>query len=248
MTGILILTYSCGSSRHTPTAVPSETAAASSELSQDETASAAVPTESPLPVPSSVPAEDENRKIITTQLSIEMTVQETGYYCVPACVKMIFRLHGIEMSQDALAEELHTDPVTGTEYIDTARVLNRYLFNKTDADVTEAGYHVQTFPQGDHASSNQEQFEKQVRRDIKTDDPVQAAVDRHVLYPSLSSENHMILITGYASNADTGQIAYYYFIDPSYVIQDSRYGGLKTASADEMIRAIEDNVEPAYIW
>jgi hypothetical protein len=58
----------------------------------------------------------------------------------------------------------------------------------------------------------------------------------------------MILITGYASNADTGQIAYYYFIDPSYVIQDSRYGGLKTASADEMIRAIEDNVEPAYIW
>ena len=87
-----------------------------------------------------------------------------------------------------------------------------------------------------------------MRLDISTNDPIFVAIDLNALYPHLSSANHMIVVTGYALYAGTDNIAYYYYIDPSYTVQDENYGGLKTVTSENLINAIVVNEEPAYIW
>ena len=67
--------------------------------------------------------DDEHKQ---NKLPIVQSMQETSYYCVPACIQMALRYHAIESTQQHLAQQLHTDPVTGTEYVDMARVLNSY--------------------------------------------------------------------------------------------------------------------------
>lgn len=58
----------------------------------------------------------------------------------------------------------------------------------------------------------------------------------------------MIVVTGYALEKGSDEIAFYYYIDPSYVVQDSIYGGLKKVTKEELINAIVINEEPAYIY
>lgn len=181
------------------------------------------------------------------QLMLSQSVQENNYYCVPACLQMVLKYKNINRSQSELAAELNTKEITGTEYIDLTRVVNKYLFNNENVGYNEPGYHIQTLTRYDNNPQIANVFERRVRSDISTDDPVFVAVDVKALYPHLNSGNHMIVVTGYALYEGTDNIAYYY-IDPSYVVQDSVYGGLKTATKEELINAIIVNDEPAYIY
>lgn len=182
------------------------------------------------------------------QLQVVQSVQENNYFCVPACLQMVLRYKGIEKSQIELSEEMNTKPVTGTEYVDLARVANKYLFNNETVGPNDIGYHIQTLNRNDTNPEISSTFEKRVRLDISSNDPVFVAIDVNALYPNLSSGNHMIVIIGYALYSGTDNIAYYYYIDPSYVVQDETYGGLKTVTKEKLINAIVVNEEPAYIW
>lgn len=182
------------------------------------------------------------------QLTLVQSVQENNYFCVPACLQMVLRYKGIEKTQTELSKEMKTDPVTGTEYIDLARVANKYLFHNESIGPNDAGYHIQTLNRYDTDSNISLTFEKRVRLDISTNDPVFVAIDVHTLYPQLPSGNHMIIITGYATYSDSENIAYYYYIDPYYMVQDNTYGGLKTVTKEQLMKAIVVNEEPAYIW
>ena len=74
--------------------------------------------------------EDTNLATDTIQqekLAIIQSVQENNYYCVPACIQMTLRYHAVNLSQSELAQQLHTDPVTGTEYADMAVVLEHLI-------------------------------------------------------------------------------------------------------------------------
>lgn len=182
------------------------------------------------------------------ELKVPQSVQETSYYCGCAALQMVLRYHGIEKSQTELAKEMHTDPVTGTEYDDLARVANKYLFDTESASPQGSGYRVQRIAINDRNPLIEEVFEERVKQDIASQDPIFVAVDVKALYPQLHHGNHLIVIYGYECYDNREEIAWYKIIDPSYVIQDEVYGGRKRVSAKELINAIVTDEEPAYIW
>lgn len=199
---------------------------------------------------SEVNSSENTNRISSTkvQLILNQSVQENGYFCVPACLQMVLKYKNIEKSQSELAVELNTKQSTGTEYVDLARVANKYLFNKENVGHNEPGYHIQILNRYDRNPQIAIDFERRVKTDISTDDPVFVAIDVNALYPNLNSGNHMIVVTGYLLEEGSDEIAFYYYIDPSYVVQDSIYGGLKIATKEELINAIVVNEEPAYIY
>lgn len=182
------------------------------------------------------------------QLILNQCVQENSYFCVPACLQMVLKYKNIEKSQSELAVELNTKQNTGTEYVDLVRVANKYLFNNENVGHNELGYHIQTLNRYDRNPQIAIDFERRVKTDISSDDPVFVAIDVNALYPNLNRGNHMIVVTGYALEKGSDEIAFYYYIDPSYVVQDSIYGGLKKVTKEELINAIVINEEPAYIY
>lgn len=188
--------------------------------------------------------EDKFEKV---QLSVPQSIQENNYFCVPACLQMVLRYHGIEKSQSQLANELKTSPKTGTEYIDLAQVANNYLTNDDDTASSPTRYHVQTLKRYDTNPDIVRTFKTSVKTAIYHHTPVFIAVDLHALYPDLPSANHIILCTGYRNDKETEETTYYY-IEPYYGVQDQTYKGLKIVADDVLIHAILANDEPAYIW
>ncbi|MEG2550468.1 MAG: C39 family peptidase [Erysipelotrichaceae bacterium] len=211
------------------------------------------PTEVNKPKDNKHEEDKENQEIIikeperiTMQLDLIQSVQENNYYCVPACVQMILRYHNIEVSQERLATEMNTHPITGSEYIDTAKVLNKYLFNKSEVKGNEPGYRIQTIGINDQNPQIMIDLQQRIKMDIKTGDPILVAINQNILYPKLNIANHMILIIGYDLLED--QIQSYHYIDPSYAVQDEIKKGFKTVSVEALRQAIINNEEPAYIW
>lgn len=190
----------------------------------------------------------QSQKPPTVRLAIESLVQENEYYCVPTCAQMVLRYKGILMTQAELAKEMKAVPVTGTEYIDFAKTLNKYLFQHETIDASLPGYQVQTLQVNDQTPGIAEAFERRVKADLATSDPVFAAVDVQALYPQLAKGNHMVVVIGYTCKPGSDDIESFYYLDPSYVVWDQTYGGLKQAGRDEFIRAILVNEEPAYLW
>lgn len=187
-----------------------------------------------------------------TKFQLELTslqsVQENNYFCVPACLQMVLRYKGTEKSQSELAKEMQTKPITGTEYLDLARVANKYIFNNEQVGPNDAGYHVQTLTRYDSNPNIMVDFEHRVRTDIETKDPIFVAIDVETVYPDLYSGNHMVVLIGYSLFAGTSDIENFYIIDPSYTIQDTIYGGLKVVDKETLEKAIINNEEPAYIY
>lgn len=192
--------------------------------------------------------EESKETISQVRLDVPQCVQENAYYCGCACAQMVLRYHDIEISQDELAKELHTHPVTGTEYEDLARVINHHVFKKAEITDMDPGYRVQTLAMNDTDPMIAKTFENRVKQDLASNDPVFVAVDVQALYPELNRGNHLILVIGYRCYERSERIAVYDILDPSYVVQDAVYGGWKTVPAQELIHAIISNEEPAYIW
>ena len=180
------------------------------------------------------------------KISLPQSLQETNYYCGPACLQMILANFGIQVSQSELAKQIKTDSITGSEYEDMARVLNSYLF--ADVDLSRSGYRVQTHTRSDEKASALVQFESRVRKNIDDGYPSVIAIDLNKIYPQLPSANHVVVCNGYIKKFNSQEIAFYYIIDPYDKVQDATYGGLKVVTPQELIDAIIDNVEPAYIW
>jgi len=180
-------------------------------------------------------------------LPLAQSVQENNYYCVPATLQMAFAHKGIEMTQDELAEELNTSQATGTKHVDLARVLNLYLLDREIVEDNEIGYHVQVINKNESDASAVEEFERRIKTNVDNEEVTFVAVDLKTLYSKYSSINHMVLVNGYVEDIN-GNITHYYYIDPSELIQDPTYGGLKVVTKEELWKAMVQNAEPAYIW
>ncbi|MDO4467246.1 MAG: C39 family peptidase [Bacillota bacterium] len=75
-----------------------------------------------------VPVMEENESVTERYfLQVPTYVQETSYYCSVAALQSVMAYHGIYVSQVELATDLRTDPVTGTEYEDLARVATKRM-------------------------------------------------------------------------------------------------------------------------
>lgn len=72
--------------------------------------------------------QDVNNLLESYFLDIPQYVQETGYYCAVACLQSVMGYHGLYATQEELAKDLNTDPITGTEYEDLARVATSRIF------------------------------------------------------------------------------------------------------------------------
>lgn len=191
---------------------------------------------------------DFNIAYTKKRIELLQSVQENGYYCVPACVQMVLKLHGVTMSQTQLAQEMNTHSITGTEYGDLARVINKYRFHNEYPKENEPGYRIQTLSKGVWDQAAFDLFEKRVKEDIASNDPIFIAVELSTLYPELGLyANHMVLVTGYQVDNE-GNIVSYYIVDPYYKVQDSKYQGLKIFMKNEIYQALMNNIEPAYIW
>ncbi|NMM97877.1 C39 family peptidase [Bifidobacterium olomucense] len=180
-------------------------------------------------------------------LDVPQRVQENGYWCVPGSLQMVLAYKGIDVGQTTLAERMNTKPVTGTEYVDLARVANAYLFGEETATPSGAGYRVQTIAIGDEDPAIAQTFAQRVKTDLADDYPVFAAVDVHVLYPWFDHGNHVVVVMGYDTD-ENGTITQYHILDPSYNMQDPVHAGHKVVNATTMMDAIVDNEEPAYVW
>lgn len=187
-------------------------------------------------------------KVDEYRLDVPQSIQENNYYCGPAVLQMVLQFHGISISQSQLAQELNTSSKTGTEYVDMAKVVNKYLFNTEDANPKESGYRVQTVQMNDSSEDTYQIFEKRVKQDISTNDPVFVAINLKTVYPNLKNANHFVLVTGYATFEGTDNIAYYYIMDPYYLTQNEGSENLKTVTKEILFEAIYSNEEPAYIW
>lgn len=179
------------------------------------------------------------------ELDIPRRIQETDYYCVPACIQMAFSYFNIPIEQRELADAMHTSSVTGTEYVDMAATLNQYIFS---TDSTRKGaYQVQTLTIHDTNPQHKAVFEQRVKQDLEDGYPPFAAVNLHILYPNLPVANHMIIIKGMKLSSQ-GEPISYIILDPYHKVQDPVYGGLKEFSVDTLWQAIITNEEPAYLW
>lgn len=180
-------------------------------------------------------------------LNISTKLQETNYYCVPATVQMLLDYFDIDTQQETLAEKMNTDPISGTEYIDLVKVVNSYLFDKQLPNDNESGYHIQTITI-ENTNEIQGLFEKRVKTNVDTGYPTFAAVNLNKLYERMPEANHMVLVTGYATYKDSEEIAFYYINDPYPLVHDSTFDGLKVFTKEELLTAMTQNEEPAYIW
>lgn len=213
-----------------------------------------VPTPAPSamnePVESEEPSEPvfepESLAPATSTISIQPFMQENSYYCVPACVQSVLALHGVSLSQSELASEMRTDPVTGTEYVDFARVVNRYAFGVEQPGTGEPGYRVQTVAIHESDPNAKALFFERIQNDLKTNDPVFCAIDRQGVFSELSSANHMILVIGCQTSPDTNEIESFTLFDP--YPYETHPEAIFTVSPDLLWKSLVQNVEPAYIW
>lgn len=181
------------------------------------------------------------------RLEVPQIVQEEWNYCAPATVAMILAYRGVEVTQDQLAKEMLTDETFGTHNTEAIRVLNHYLFGYDAPDDTQQGYRLATVTSADPASEDMRLFIERLIQNIADGYPLYFTVDNAKIYENSHGE-HNVVVTGYKLDPTGEEIIEVYFIDPSYYQQDEVYGGLKTATPEELLGSMLTCEEPNYGW
>ncbi|MEY8462565.1 C39 family peptidase [Streptococcus merionis] len=181
------------------------------------------------------------------QLQVTQQVQRAWNTCAPTTVSMMLSARGVTASQEELAQAMGTDDSFGTHNADAIRVLNRYLFGYEQPTGNQAGYRLATVTTADLNSEEMRVFKERLKQNIADGYPMYYTFDNARIYPGSSGE-HNVIGTGYQLTEDGSDIAYLYYIDPSYTQQDSTYGGLKKITPQELFHAMLTCVEPNYGW
>ncbi|MGT2784409.1 C39 family peptidase [Streptococcus merionis] len=181
------------------------------------------------------------------QLQVTQQVQRDWNTCAPTTVSMMLSARGVTASQEELAQAMGTDDSFGTHNTDAIRVLNRYLFGYEQPTGNQSGYRLATVTTADLNSEEMRVFKERLKQNIADGYPMYYTFDNARIYPGSSGE-HNVIGTGYQLTEDGSDIAYLYYIDPSYTQQDPTYGGLKKITPQELFHAMLTCVEPNYGW
>lgn len=181
------------------------------------------------------------------RLEVTQQVQRAWNTCAPTTVSMILSSRGISVSQESLARDMGTDESFGTHNADAIRILNRYLFGYDSPRDNQSGYRLATVTTSDPNSSEMKLFKERLKQNIKDGYPMYYTFDNARIYPGSKGE-HNVIGTGYQLTEDGTDIAYIYYIDPSYTQQDAQYGGLKKITPEQLFYAMLTCVEPNYAW
>ena len=181
------------------------------------------------------------------QLNISTIVQRRWNYCAPATVSMILASRGLQVDQAQLANEMGTDETFGTHNSNAIKVLNRHLFGYDVPSGNQAGYRLATVANPNSDSEDMKRFKKRLIQNINDGYPMYYTIDNSKMYPDRSGE-HNVIGVGYGLTADGSDVAYIYYLDPSYMVQDPVYAGLKIVSPEELLHAMVSCTEPNYAW
>lgn len=192
-----------------------------------------------------------NKDLSTTasriRLNIPQKVQENSYYCGPTSLQMVLAYHDISVSQDQLAEDLKTSPVTGTEYDDLARTASRYIFGNVPTSDADPGYRAVILPAWSSDPTARSRFEQRAVSDLSNGDPVFVSINNEIAYGPGYGTVHQVVLYGVDLD-NSGKALRFYYLDPSYKQQDPVYGGKKAVNANEMWQIMTQNPEPGYVW
>ena len=180
-------------------------------------------------------------------LNVSPQVQHSWNTCAPTTVSMILSTQGITVSQEILAREMQTDETFGTHNVNAIQILNYHLFGYVTPQDSQAGYRLETVTTSDVNSKQMHLFKKRLKQNIADGYPMYYTFDCAKIYPGSYGEHNVIGI-GYQLSEDGSDIAYLYYIDPSYTKQDPIYGGLKKVTPEELFEAMLSCVEPNYAW
>lgn len=177
-------------------------------------------------------------QVNSNYLSLDRSVQETGYYCACACAQATLRFLGIEESQNILAQKMETSSVTGTEYPEFVQVLNSYLKSHS----IPASYSLRRVSASEDFETVKAELSNHIKTNIDDGYPVFVMIDVKAAYPELFSGNHMVVIKGYSET--NGSIDTVTIMDPSYMVDGSNV----VFNLDTIVDAIFKNEEPGFIW
>ncbi|HEM5084020.1 TPA: C39 family peptidase [Streptococcus suis] len=180
-------------------------------------------------------------------LNVTPQVQRAWNTCAPTTVSMMLSSRGISVSQEVLAQEMKTDTIFGTHNANAIQVLNRHLFGYDMPQVNQAGYRLETVTTSDVNSEQMRLFKERLKKNIKDGYPMYYTFDCATIYPGSYGE-HNVIGVGYQLSEDGSDIAYLYYLDPSYTKQDPVYGGLKKVTPKELFEGMLTCVEPNYAW
>lgn len=180
-------------------------------------------------------------------LNVSPQVQHSWNTCAPTTVSMILSSQGITVSQELLAREMQTDETFGTHNVNAIQILNYHLFGYVTPQDGQAGYRLETVTASDVNSKQMLLFKERLKQNIADGYPMYYTFDCAKIYPDSYGEHNVIGI-GYQLSEDGSDIAYLYYIDPSYTKQDPIYGGLKKVTPEELFEAMLSCVEPNYAW
>lgn len=180
-------------------------------------------------------------------LNVSTQVQHSWNTCAPTTVSMILSTQGITVSQELLAREMQTDETFGTHNVNAIQILNFHLFGYVTPQDGQASYRLETVTTSDVNSKQMLLFKERLKQNIADGYPMYYTFDCAKIYPDSYGEHNVIGI-GYQLSEDGSDIAYLYYIDPSYTKQDPIYGGLKKVTPEELFEAMLSCVEPNYAW
>ncbi|MGT2802290.1 C39 family peptidase [Streptococcus henryi] len=180
-------------------------------------------------------------------LNVSQQYQQTWNWCAPTAVSMILSYKGVSVSQAQLAQDMGTDDSFGTHNANAIQVLNRYLFGYDNPAVGQAGYRLATVTNSSSNSEDMRLFKERLIQNIRDGYPMYYTIDNARMYPGKSGE-HNVTGIGYQLTQDGSDIAYVYYLDPSYAVIDPTYGGLKKVTPEELLYAMLTCVEPNYGW
>lgn len=180
-------------------------------------------------------------------LHVTPQVQRAWNTCAPTTVSMMLSSRGISVSQEVLAQEMKTDTTFGTHNANAIQVLNRHLFGYDMPQGNQAGYRLETVTTSDVNSEQMRLFKERLKQNIADGYPMYYTFDCATIYPGSQGE-HNVIGVGYQLSEDGSDIAYLYYLDPSYTKQDPVYGGLKKVTPKELFEGMLTCVEPNYAW
>lgn len=180
-------------------------------------------------------------------LNVSQQYQQTWNWCAPTAVSMILSYKGVSVSQAQLAQDMGTDDSFGTHNANAIQVLNRYLFGYDNPAAGQAGYRLATVTNSSSNSEDMRLFKERLIQNIRDGYPMYYTIDNARMYPGKSGE-HNVTGIGYQLTQDGLDIAYVYYLDPSYAVIDPTYGGLKKVTPEELLYAMLACVEPNYGW
>lgn len=172
-------------------------------------------------------------------LPITRIIQETSYYCTPACVQMVLNYFGKWESQYVLAEKMNTSPVTGTEAEDLTRVINDYVFGYQPQSDADSGYRM---TKTEYSSAEVDAFERRVIRNIDDGYPTFLQIEMSSLYDNGIWAVHQVLAIGY-SQLDDGSVTLT-ILDPYYKINPGQNDFL----LEDVIYSMQACGEFVYVW